>query len=138
MSRDPLDAGDYVFEEGGLPAWTPGFVRAWLEDLTYWEFHAMELGLLGLFAGAGVRLGFVVEVAFFTAVFVSIAFGFRRLDPERVPRFEGDGLLRAVLHVVSVVSEHIASRTVGREPWYFLTVYILLSVVSWTTFPVLL
>lgn len=137
MSRDALNASDYVFDEDELPGWTPGFLRSVLLDLTYWEFHAMELGLVGLLAGSGVRLGFVVEVAFFTAVFVALAFGFRRIPPETVPRFEGDGFVRAVLAVVSRISENIAARTVGREPWYFLVVYVLLTVLSWLSFPVL-
>jgi len=137
MSRAALDASDYVFDEDELPGWTPSFLRAVLLDLTYWEFHAMELGLVGLLAGAGVRLGFVVEVGFFTAVFVGIAFGFRRIPPDSVPRFEGDGFVRAVLAVVSRISENIAARTVGREPWYFLLVYVVLTVLSWLSFPVL-
>lgn len=134
--RDGLDAGDYVFDEGDLPEATPGFLRSVLLDLTYWEFHAIELGLLGLFAGPGIRLGFTVEVAFFSALFIGLAFGFRRLDPEKVPEFEGSGFLRAVAYVASSVSGNIAARTIGREPWYFLTVYVLLSVGSFVVYPV--
>ena len=137
MSRETLDAGDYVFSEDDLPAWVPGFLRAVLLDLTYWEFHAMELGLLGLFAGAGVRLGLTEWVAFGTAFLVGTAFGFRRLDPDRIPEFEGDGVLRALVHLITGTAGNIASRTLGREPWYFTTVYIVTTVGSWITYPIL-
>jgi len=138
MSRDSLSASDYVFDEADLPGWTPGFLRAVLLDLTYWEFHAMELGLLGLFVGPALRMGFTVPTAFFTAVFVGTAFGVRRIPPESVPEVPGGGVLSAVLAGVSRVSENIAARTVGREPWYFLVVYVVLSVLSWTTYPLFL
>jgi|AntAceMinimDraft_16_1070373.scaffolds.fasta_scaffold00226_16 hypothetical protein len=137
MSRDGLNASDYVFSEDGLPAWVPAFLRRVLLDLTYWEFHAMELGLLGLFAGAGVRLGLTEWVAFGTAFLVGTSFGFRRLDPDRIPSFEGDGVLRALVHLVAGTAENIASRTLGREPWYFLVVYVLTTTAAWISYPVL-
>lgn len=136
MTDDGLQGSDNVFE-GDVPGWIPAVLRPVAGDLTINEVHAIELGLLGLFTGPALRLGFVTEVAFFTAVFVGLAFGFRRIRPESVPRFEGDGLLRAVLTVVSEISGNVAARTVGREPWYFLTVYVLLSVASWTLYPLL-
>lgn len=135
MSSDGVDHGDYVFEEGDLPERTPGFLRTVLLDLTFWEAHAILLGLLGLFVGPALRLGFVVPTAFFTALFIGLAFGFRRLDPADVPEFEGSGFVRAVVYVASGVGKSIAARTLGREPWYFLTVYVLLSVVSWVAYP---
>jgi len=137
MSRDGLNASDYVFSEDGLPAWVPAFLRRVLLDLTYWEFHAMELGLLGLFAGAGVRLGLTEWVAFGTAFLVGTSFGFRRLDPDRIPSFEGDGVLRALVQLVAGAAENIASRTLGREPWYFLVVYVLTTTAAWISYPVL-
>lgn len=132
-----LKASDYVFRDETLPEWIPGAIRRTLLDLTYWEVHAMELGLLGLIAGAGVRLGFETWVAFGTAFLVGTAFGIRRLDPEEVPEFKGDGVLRALLHLITGTAENIASRTLGREPWYFLVVYVLTSSLSWTLFPLL-
>jgi len=133
-----LDASDYVFREETLPEWVSGFLRRTLLDLTYCEFHAMELGLLGLFAGAGVRLGLTEWVAFGTAFLVGTSFGFRRLDPERIPEFEGDGVLRALLHLITGTAGNIASRTLEREPWYFLVVYVLTTTAAWISFSLLL
>lgn len=131
-----MSSKEYPFGDARL-SFLPSFASRWVRDLHNDELHAIELGLLGLFAGPALRLGFVVETAFFTALFIGLAFGFRRLDPETVPEFEGAGFLRAVAYVASTISGNVAARAVGREPWYFLTVYVLLSVVSWVTFPVL-
>jgi len=132
-----LSGNDYPFQDVTLPN-RLSVLEPWLHDLTYWEIHAMELGLLGLLAGSGVRLGLTEWVAFGTAFLVGTAFGFRRLDPGEVPRFEGDGVLRALLHLIAGTAGNIASRTLGREPWYFLVVYVLTTTAAWISFPALL
>jgi hypothetical protein len=78
-----------------------------LKDLTYNEAHSALLGLVGILAGVGYREGFREVVAGFTVVAVLVAFGLRRMDGDRLAT---------------------ARRIVRREPWYFLTIYVLSSV----------
>lgn len=87
----PTEATDAVVE---LPL---------VREVTVTEAHSALLGLVGVLAGAGFRLGFVQAVGGFTVCVVTIAFGLRKLSGDRIP---------------------VAVRVVRREPWYFLVVYV--------------
>lgn len=83
---------------------TDAFVKLPLvREVTYTEVHSALLGLVGILAGAGFRLGFVQAVGGFTVCVVTVAFGLRRLSADSIP---------------------VAVRVVRREPWYFLVVYV--------------
>lgn len=104
-SREGLKGTDYIFEEP--PAWAVGPLRPWAMDLTYNEVHAMELGLVGLLAGAGWWMGYHEAVATFTVAVIGIAFGLKRLP-----------------------NVSVASRVLRKEPWYFSTVFIVSALLS--------
>lgn len=87
-----------------------------LADLTYNEAHAALLGLVGILAGVGFRAGFREIAALFTACVVLVAFGLKRLSGER---------------------SKIGARVVRREPWYFLTVYVVTAVAAALAYPLL-
>lgn len=80
-----------------------------LRDLTYNEAHSALLGLVGVLAGVGYQAGFRQVTAGFTVVVVLVAFGLRRMRGDRIP---------------------VARRVIRREPWYFLTVYVLTAVAA--------
>lgn len=82
--------------------------------VTFNEAHSMLLGLVGVLAGVGFRLGYEMEVAAFTFAVVLVAFGMRRASGENVPA---------------------AQRVIRREPWYFLTVYIATAVAAGLAWP---
>lgn len=100
-----LKGSDYAFR-GSVPEWLPVFLRRWARDLTYDEVHAMELGLLGIVAGAAWWAGLHEAVATLSLTLVAAAFGLRKL-PDKLP---------------------VARRVVRREPWYFTTVYLVTAV----------
>lgn len=111
----PLKGSDYPFKDVDVP-FAPDSIEAWVHDLTYNEVHAAGLGLLGLFAGAGLHLGFKGTVGAFTVMVVAIAFGLRKA-PDDAPA---------------------ARRVIRREPWYFTTVYIVTAAISAWTAPLIL
>lgn len=114
MSDQSLDGEDYVIE--AAPSWVPTFLAAVLEDLTYNEVHAAELGLAGFLAGFGVHLGYSQEVGALSLALVGTAFGLRRL-PE---------------------TGQVSGRVIRREPWYFLVVYVATAALAMWTAPIIL
>lgn len=105
-SDDPLRADDPVIENP--PDWLPGPVYRWLADLTYREWHAALLGLLGVFVGAAWTAGFRPEAVGVTVATVGIAFGLRAL-PDNAP---------------------VAGRVIRREPWYFTVPFVATAVLA--------
>lgn len=92
-------------------------------DLTYDEAHAGLLGLVGLFAGVGYRIGYEEVVVGFTLLSFVVAFGYYRFLASIAQRRGWD------------VPDRIDSKAAGtmrREAWYFTTVYLVSAVVGWT------
>ncbi|MFD1515101.1 hypothetical protein [Halomarina rubra] len=100
MSRKPLHGDDYVFDDP--PAWLPTPLQKVAGDLIYDEAHALELGLVGIPLGIALTLGYDRLAIGTLIALITIAFGLRAA-PNSLP---------------------IASRTVQKEPWYFLIVLI--------------
>lgn len=80
-----------------LLEWAPG------GGLTYDEWHAGLLGLVGTVAGLAVYAGAYEAAATFSMLVLGVAWGLKRL-PESKHR--------------------LAARVVRREPWYFTAVYV--------------
>lgn len=77
-------------------------------DLTVHEWHAAVLGLGGVVPGAMAGAGQVEAAAAIAGPVVAVAFGLRR-------HFGGDSK---------------AERTIRREPWYFLAVFVVAAVAA--------
>lgn len=80
-----------------------------LRDLTYNEAHSALLGLVGAPAGVAFQAGFREVAVGFGLTVVLIAFGLRRMSGETVP---------------------VAQRVIRREPWYFMTVFVVSAVAA--------
>ena len=93
MANDDSLAGeDYVFEEESLER-LPGFARRVLNDLTYREAHAVELGLLGILAAVGIHLGYATLVVFGSGFLLAIMFGIEERYLRLLLRERADGFL---------------------------------------------
>lgn len=108
-----LDNDDKPFTEVSVPV---EFVEAWIRDLSLWEIHAMLLGGVGVYVGPALRVELVYPTAISIVLLLGVAFKFHA--------------------ILDLFGRSIATRTVSREPWYFSTVYVTLSVVSWVLYPV--
>ena len=95
MTDEPLDATDYVVQDP--PGWLPDPVQRWLADLTYREWHAIWLGVVGFPLGLAYAAGRQEALPIAVAL-VAITFGLRKA-PDDAP---------------------VASRIIHKEPWYFL------------------
>lgn len=87
-----------------------------LRGVTYNEAHSALLGLVGVFVGIGFHVGYRKEAAGFTLLAVCAAFGCRWLSGEDVP---------------------VARRVLRREPWYFLSVFVVTAVGAGLSYPLL-
>ncbi|MFB6162522.1 MAG: hypothetical protein ABEJ86_03655 [Halococcoides sp.] len=85
------------------------------KGLTYSEWHAAVLGLIGVFAGAGVPLGYQTVVGLGTLALLGLIFALR-IAPSHLP---------------------VAGRLVRREPWYFTTVYVLTATAGYAALSVM-
>ena len=108
-AQDALKASDHVIEDP--PAWLPDPLRRALADLTFAEWHAALLGLLGLPAGAGVAIGLTPFIAPVVIALVAISVGLRKA-PDSFP------------------ASMLVTR---REPWYFTTVLVVAMTVGYWT-----
>lgn len=109
-------------------------VLPYLDDLTYDELHAAYLGTCGLLVGLTYAAGEITETISFTLAVVGGAFGIRALpedidvplaDQYQDERTGGEtNLAVAVLAFLPWIVETAAARTVRKEPWYFLILYI--------------
>lgn len=132
MAREPLKGSDYLFDEDAALWWARGPIEDWAKDLTYDEVHAMELGLVGVLAGAGWWLGFHTYALGVSGVLVALAFGLKRIPAADGPPLEqADGVLRQLV-------KSVAGKVVRREPWYFTTVYLVTATVTAGVLEVLL
>lgn len=75
--------------------------------ITYNEVHAMELGLVGVFAGMGYGVGMENEALMLSGILMLVAFGMESIKL-------GDSL-----------EPNMAIATKQHEPWYFTCSYIL-------------
>lgn len=100
-----------------------------LGDLTYDEVHAAYLGTSGLLVGLYYADGHTAESLGFSMTVIGLAFGIRVFPRDlHVPgakRFKNTPHpLVTLLTFVPWVLHSAAGRTVRREPWYFLGLYL--------------
>ena len=94
-----------------LLPWFPG------GGLTYDEWHAAVMGVVGVLAGAGAYGEAWAATLTFSALVLSVAWGLRAL-PESTHR--------------------LAARVVRREPWYFTFVYAASAAAAYATLVVVM
>lgn len=104
-----LSGSDHPFEDSTWPARLPPAAEAGIRDLTYDEIHAMELGLLG---------APLTAFWFFGGPFVDIFVGLIAL------------ILLGVALFKLPHESGLFSRLLSKEPWYFLVVFVVASLLT--------
>lgn len=87
-----------------------------LGNVTIHELHAAGLGIVGVLAGVGLRIGYTEEVATFTLGMMAMAFGLRKY--------------------LDIKVQSSAGSVLKREPWYFTVMYVVTSIAAWGVHPI--